>query len=187
MCLNSILISGLPGVGRTAIAKHLSEVLNWEFYSIGVFLREEYQKIHDLDPEHALPFEEWWSHKHRREENERLEAEAREKIARGNIVATIKYPLPEIYPDSLRVFLTAPEDTRVAWHSEGRDPEEVRSELRNRGAFESLVGKEMYGFRSPRGKNYDYEDPNNYHMVLSTEENRKEDIERIIIARLNDY
>lgn len=156
---NSILISGLPGAGKSCLARGLSERLDWPIYSIGGLFKEEWKRLY---PNKELSFEEYWR-TITKEINMGMNRKAREIIAKGNAIGDFRFAVCCDGLPSLRIYVTADLETRAkrVRDKEGKSIDQLKQILKARELDEVKVGKELYG------DDYDFRETNQYHLVLN--------------------
>ncbi len=159
MSYNSILISGLPGAGKSCLARALSEKLGWPIYSIGGLFKEEWKRFY---PNQEVSFEEYWR-TITKEKNMEMNRKAREIIARGNAIGDFRFAICCEGLPSLRIYITADLETRAKRVKDkgSNSIGKLKRILQERENDEVKVGKELYG------KDYDFREQNQYHIVLN--------------------
>lgn len=162
MAYRSIVLSGNPKSGKSALADQISERYEWPTRSIGGMWKEKHRQLY---PNGEVPFEEYWANT-TREENLRVNVEAKLLFESGGIVADsrfVSYLDPAI---CLLIFVTSDLDTRAvrAWRDQkdykGKSIEEVKAILERREMDEVRIGKDLFGI--------DYRDPRQYHLVINS-------------------
>jgi len=98
MKYQNIVFSGLPGAGKSTLVKKISEFYGWPVHSIGEIWRQRWAAAY---PNKELSFEEYWS-KSPREDQMRINIEAREIFTQSKIIGDIRYT---IYLRDLPIFL----------------------------------------------------------------------------------
>ena len=158
MKYNSIVISGVPGCGKTVLARLLSSKLNWEICPLGTIWRNRHK---DQRPD--ISFEEYWRQT-TLEENAKVNEEVKASVEQGQRIAELRYV--HIYGlKTLKIFITSPIDTRVPRvmnRYPGKMPLEVKDIITAREADEVGMGKKLFG------EGYDHRDPKHYDLVLDS-------------------
>jgi cytidylate kinase len=159
---NCVVLSGLPGSGKSALAKILAEQTGWQVFSTGGLWRQTWKEKY---PDQNVSFEAYWKGT-TTEENLQMEDRKRAVFEQGGIIGETRYvPFCEGLP-ALRVFITADLEVR-AQRAEGSDKyvgksaEDIMPILAKREEDELEMGKQMY-------ENYDFRDPNHYQLVLNS-------------------
>ncbi len=163
MAYKSIVLSGNPGAGKSALATALSQKYDWPRHSIGSLWREDYEQKH---PKREITFTEYWS-KTSMEDNRKVNEQAKTIFERGNVIGELRYTKNLDPSLCLLVFVTADLKTRAARSAnriEHRNMslQEIAKALQAREEEELSMARELYG------KDYDYRDPKNYHLVLDS-------------------
>ena len=163
MNYNTIILSGLPGSGKTSLAELLSTHYSWPVHSIGQLFREEWKRRH---PHGDVSFEAYWrdvSFDTQRDMN----IQARSRAIQGNVILDTRYAICYSDLPALRVFITADIDTRTlrALNSEKYEGDlfqHVRTILIEQEQDEVKIGRVLFGIE------YDYRNPRHYHLVLDS-------------------
>ena len=164
MKYNSIILSGLPGAGKSTLIKFLEEELHWKVFGAGDLWRARWKIWKKESLEHQLDFPEYWKNTSK-EDNIKMNEEIRTLAERGNIILDSRYSahyckdLP-----SLRIFLYAGIATRAQRSSESKNFKIARAELVRRETDELSMAKQLYG------DSYDYRTPTEYHLCLNSQE-----------------
>jgi predicted cytidylate kinase len=167
-----ITISGLPGSGKTTVARMVAELLHLEHVYAGDMFRRQAEA-------HGLSLEEYA----RRAETDHsidraLDAQMRARAQQGNAVLEGRlaaFVADEAGVPALRVFLTATEPVRTA-RIVGREGGETLERLREtqaREASDARRYREIYGV--------DYHDPARYDLVLDTDGCTPEELAAAIV------
>lgn len=163
MYYNSILISGLPVSGKSTLVRKLNEKYNWKVLAIGEFWREQWQKLY---PYREISFEEYWRGTNLKE-NLDINQKAKEIFKAGKIIGDTRYSIYCKDLLALLVFVTADLDKRTNWalttdKYQNKSFQEMKQILIEREKDEVKMGQELFG------ENYDYRDPQHYHLVLNS-------------------
>jgi cytidylate kinase len=168
-----ITISGLPGSGKTTVARLVAQALGLEHVYAGDIFRRQAEA-------HGLTLEQYA----RRAETDHsidraLDEQMRRRAAQGR--AVLEGRLAAFMADAaeapaLRVFLSASEDVRARRivGREGGDARQRLREIQTREESDARRYREIYGF--------DYHDPARYDLVLDTDGRDPEEVAREIVA-----
>ncbi len=157
----SVILSGTPASGKSALAKRIAQEYGLELHSIGKLWRQRWAKLY---PDRDISFEDFWKGSSR-EDNMEIDRLAGELIGKGGIIVDSRYAA--IYSDDkcLKIFLDADlklRAERVSGRQEysGKTMEEIEGILERREEDECRMGKDLFG--------KDYRDSLIYHIVLNT-------------------
>jgi cytidylate kinase len=160
-----ITISGVPGSGKTTVAKLLADRLRLPHVYAGDLFRQEARR-------RGLTLEEFNALCERDHSIDRqLDAAMAERARRGNVVLEGRlagYLAAENELDALKVWLDASDEVRAqrVGQREGRDWRAVLEENRIRHGSDARRYKDIYG--------YDLGDTAVYDVVLSTDDRTPE-------------
>ncbi|MBS3056860.1 MAG: cytidylate kinase family protein [Candidatus Aenigmarchaeota archaeon] len=161
MDYNSIILSGLPGSGKTTLAESLTPIYDWPVFSVGQKIRNEWEVRF---PDENISFEEYFRSL-TFGDSLIIDHEIRDITERGNVIIDRRYIFDSQHLPVLLVFITAELDVRAerSLFTEkycGRTVEQIKQILIQREQDELRVSQEMY--------NADYRDPKYYHIVLNS-------------------
>jgi cytidylate kinase len=163
MKYNSVIFSGLPGSGKSTLCSRLSKEKGWPIYSIGDLWRKEWQRLY---PKGEKSFIDYWASTSR-EENLRMNVVAREIFVKGDVIGDSRYSIYCKDTDCLLVFITTElniraERAKSTGKYQSKSLEDIKGILLQREEDEVRTGRDLFG------KDYDYRDKNNYHLVLNS-------------------
>ncbi len=156
-----VVVSGLPGSGKTTFV----ELLSWDFampvYSVGKFWRDKWAKLY---PNGEVPFHDYWGARSY-EENLAANMNLKSLVEEQGYVLDTRYA--DFYDSTkcLKIFITAPIEVRAARVAKreeyaGKPADEIIGILRKREADERRTGIELCGT--------DYTDKSGYHVIIDT-------------------
>jgi predicted cytidylate kinase len=170
-----ITISGLPGSGKTTVARLVAKELGLEHvYAGDIFRRQAAQAGVSLE-EYARRAERDHSIDRALDDQMRTRAAAGNAVLEGRLAA---FMAEEVGVPALRVYLDASEDVR-ATRIVGREGGEAATRLREiqaREASDARRYREIYGF--------DYHDRARYDLVLDTNGHTPEELASRIVERV---
>ncbi|MCD6215547.1 MAG: AAA family ATPase [Candidatus Aenigmarchaeota archaeon] len=165
---NAIILSGLPGSGKSVLGDSLVEKYNFEKHSIGDLWRKQYKTLY---PDEKISFEEFWKET-MLEDNVKINEEARKilekKIAKNSkIIIEGRYTIPFASLPVFSVFVTCNLSVRAeralnGKKYKGRSKEKIEEILKEREQDELNMGKKMFG------DEYDYRDRKYYDLYLDS-------------------
>lgn len=156
-----ITISGMPGSGKSTIAKEIAKSLGLKHYSAGDFQRE-------LAKEHNLSIEEWGEkEKGDRKYDLMVDERTKEFGKKENNFIIDGWISAHFIPDSIKIFLNVNIDEAVRRRLKHRRPEEHFETPEQ--AKKSLANREETNRRRwIKFYNYDYSDRRNYDIYIDT-------------------
>ncbi len=163
MSYKSIVLSGNPGAGKSALAEALSKEYHMSIFSIGKMWRKKYEETHPLKD---ISFADYWKATNMAD-NRNVNEVAKIVFEHGNVIGELRYTHNLDKSLCLLVFLTADLDIRASRSAgraehKGMSISEIAKVLKARENEEVTRAHELYG------KDYDYRDPRNYHLVLDS-------------------
>ena len=169
-----ITISGLPGSGKTTVARLVAQELGLEHVYAGDLFRRQAEAAGLTLEEYARRAETDHSIDRRLDEAMRARARRGDVVLEGRLAAFVA---EEAGVRALRVFLDAPEPVRAARIAgrEGGDAAERLPQIQAREASDARRYREIYGV--------DYHDPQRYDLVLHTDGRSPEELAAEIVAR----
>jgi len=114
MNYNGVILSGLPGSGKSTVIKFLSEYFSWQVYSIGEEWRSIWKSRH---PNEEISFEEFFRNTSDKE-NVEINKRARKIFEKGNVIGDSRFS--SLYCRDLpllSVFITADLGTRANYRN----------------------------------------------------------------------
>jgi len=175
-----ITISGVPGSGKSTIAKKLVEKLGLRHFSVGEFQRglakdmnltiTELAKVAETDPEIDNKTDRW--------------AEAIGE-ADDNFIMDSRIAFNFI-PDSIKIFLDVTEDeaAKRVFHETRKEEKENTSQGKTYEALKARKDAEMKRYK--KYYNIDYTNPDNYDLVVDTTSKTIAQVMQIIIKFLKE-
>lgn len=177
----SIIISGMPAVGKTTLARAVWDEFNLQYYSGGDALKELAE-----EKGYKVGDEDWWDTKEglaflaERKRNPKFDREVDAKLIRklrqGGVVVT-SYPLPWIFEDALKMWLKASAENRARRMSK-RDNlpyEESLRVIKKRDKENAALYKRLYGIKFG-------EDLSVFDFVISTDRLPSEKVREIVLT-----
>ncbi len=161
----AVLLSGLPGSGKSTAARELSLLLGWPLFSIGDMFREQW---HTRYPNAEMAFEDYMKTISLKEHKE-MDERARKVFEKGFIIGDMHHGagITERLPGVLRVFISAPLDVRAerakkTGRFNGKSTKQIMKLLGDREQTILDVARKIYG------KSYSFNDPSRYHLVINS-------------------
>jgi predicted cytidylate kinase len=169
-----ITISGLPGSGKTTVARLVARELALEHVYAGDIFRRQAEAAGLSLEEYARRAETDHSIDRALDEQMRRRAAGGQAVLEGRLAA---FMAEQAGVAALRVFLDATEAVRAS-RIVGREGGEARERLREiqaREASDARRYREIYGV--------DYHDPSRYDLVIATDARTPEEVARVIVER----
>jgi cytidylate kinase len=169
-----VTISGLPGSGKTTVARLVAQALGLEHVYAGDIFRRQAEAAGLSLEEFARRAECDHSIDRALDDQMRQRAEAGNAVLEGRLAAFVAQ---EAGAQALRVFLDASEAVRAARIAgrEGGDATARLREIQAREASDARRYREIYGV--------DYHDRGRYDLVLDTGTRSPEEVARLIVER----
>jgi predicted cytidylate kinase len=169
-----ITISGLPGSGKTTVARLVAQALGLEHVYAGDVFRRQAEAAGLSLEEYARRAESDHSIDRRLDDTMRARAKQGSAVLEGRLAA---FMAEQAGVPALRVFLDAPEPVRAARiaEREGGDTGERLRQTQAREASDARRYREIYGV--------DYHDQARYDLVLRTDGRSPEELASAIVAR----
>jgi cytidylate kinase len=171
MNFRSIAMSGLPGSGKSSLAKKLAEKLRWKTYSIGEMFRNEHKIWSEINPE--VSFEEWWAKYVSDETIYEVNDKAKIDLQLGRVIIDTRYAPVNVsgVKNSFKLFITCPIEIRAERNKskkiyKGKSLAEIKAHLSEREKEELRRGQELYG--GLFCGNFDYRSPEHYSLILDS-------------------
>ena len=184
--MKGIIISGMPAVGKTTVARTIAERFDLRYYSGGDVLKEMAR-----ESGYAISGDDWWDTEDgmkfisQRKDDESFDKMVDERLLnlleKGGIVVT-SYPLPWLVKDALKIWLKASEITRAKRLS-GRDTLEIKDsskiiekrDMENRGIY-----SQIYGIRFG-------DDLSVFDFVIATDDLSSQQVSEITISIVKQF
>ncbi len=169
MDYNALVLSRLPGSGKTTLIEKLEKELGWKSYSIGGMFRkrlDRLQKAGEINTDWTI--KEYWPTVSD-EEQMRVNEELLKKVNDGSIIADTRYAayLKQSTANPFFVFLAAEGAIRAHRGQLSGNPDykgqtmaQIKKILDERENDEYKMGMRLFGF--------DYRNPEDYNLVLDS-------------------
>lgn len=159
---HNLLISGLPGSGKSTLIRRLSEIYQIPVISIGDTLRERWKKEY---PNEEIPFDAYFR-SIPETDLVRINLDLKQRVTQGGVIVDTRFPPLVENERSTKLFVKANLEVRVERafvnQKNNLSKNEIKRILLQREQDELKRGKELV---SPH---YDYRDIGNYHIQLDT-------------------
>ncbi len=167
-----ITISGLPGSGKTTVARLVAEALGLEHVYAGDLFRRQAEAAGLSLAEYARRAESDHSIDRRLDNTMRARARQGDAVLEGRLAAFVA---DEAGVRALRIFLDAPEDVRAVRivEREGGEAGERLGQIQAREASDARRYREIYGV--------DYHDQGRYDLVITTDGRSPEEVAAEIV------
>jgi len=167
-----ITISGLPGSGKTTVARLVAQALGLEHVYAGDVFRRQAEAAGLTLAEYARRAESDHSIDRRLDDTMRARAKRGNAVLEGRLAAFVA---EEAGAAALRIFLEAGEAVRAARiaEREGGDAAERLEQIQAREASDARRYREIYGV--------DYHDQRRYDLVISTDGRSPEEVAAEIV------
>ena len=165
----SLVVSGLPCSGKSALVRRLHEETNWPIHSIGDLFRGKLKKLQESgEADKSLTIKDWWPTVPD-EEQIKVNKDLLELASKGKIIADTRYAfyLKGSASNPLFVFLTANLGVRAKrvmiskLEYQGKPLEKIMADLNKREIDEVEMGLRLFG--------RDYRFPSDYDLILDSE------------------
>jgi predicted cytidylate kinase len=169
-----ITISGLPGSGKTTVARLVAAALGLEHVYAGNIFRRQAEEAGLSLPEYLRRAETDPTIDRQLDDRMRMRARAGDAVLEGRLAAVMA---DEAEAPALKVFLDASEAVRAAriTHREGGGTHERLQEIQAREASDRQRYRDIYGV--------DYHDHRLYDVVVETDRRTPEDLAQEIVRR----
>lgn len=162
MNYKSILISGVPGAGKSTLAHELSRIIGWRVFYVGGIWREQWK----AGAEHEQQTFEQYIKTRTVREHAAMDARARKELARGSCIGDLWHERIGDRLPLLKVFVDASLSLRarravVTKKYFGKKPHEIELILKSRERSQVNLAKKIYG------ATYDYRERSYYHLILN--------------------
>lgn len=173
-----ITISGLPGSGKSSVAKMLAEKLHYKHYSMGDLQRE-------LAKEHGLTIKEWGEFEKKDPKYDHMIDDKQTALGKekDNFVID-SWLAPKFIPHAVKIFLKADIDVRVKRRLYHKRKEEQFKEFEE--AKKDMLEREKINTdRWLTFYSYDYHDEDNYDYIIDANQGSVQEIVDTIVRKIN--